>query len=141
MLLIVQLPIRKSFICYWQVKPIQYFFLEIFVRYEYRPTVLLFDTSKRVPDGSCTELSHNSAEGCHDSTYKMDLSDDINKSGTYFIGVLYEDNTSTNANYTMSILQERCHSWNRTDETWASHGCQVRYVVSILSIFVLYYNY
>ena len=131
-------------LCFWQVEPAQYSTFDVFIGYGYRPTLHLFDGKKTIPNVSCTEIAYNSTDGCDDSAYQLNLSDDISKSGTYFIGILYEESTgndrrrrkrsampsydpATDVNYTMSIVQEQCQSWNRTNEIWTSHGCRVRY--------------
>lgn len=136
------------------MEPVQYSILDIFIRYGYRPTVRLSHTKRSIPDDSCTEISHNSTDGCHDSAYKINLSNDINTSGTYFIGVLYDEETgnrkrrrkrsvlpsydpTTDVNYTMNILQEKCLSWNRTDEMWTSPGCQACYLAFMSFFFII----
>ena len=114
---------------------------DIFVRYGYRPTVSTFDTKMRLPDESCTQLSYNSTDGCSPGAYKVQLSDEvIDKPGTYFLGVHYEGSSenasrrrrdydpATDMNYTMSVLQEQCLSWNSTEEQWSSHGCRVSFI-------------
>lgn len=126
----------------FQVQPDQYSVFDIYVRSGYRPTVSTFDTRIRLPDGSCTELSYNSTDGCNASAYKVQLLDGvIEKPGTYFLGVHYEGSSEvkkrrrrrdydprTDINYAMSVIQEQCLSWKNTEEQWSSHGCRVSFI-------------